>query len=66
MAGYVAGLWLFGLILSTIAFTALFLRVERRSSLAGILVVGAITLGSALLLGWLLNIRWPAGILIPQ
>jgi FtsH-binding integral membrane protein len=66
MAGYVVGLWLFGLIVSTAVFTALFLRVERRSPVLSIIFVTGITLGTAMLLGWLLNIRWPAGLLIPR
>lgn len=63
MASYIAGLWLVGLPVATIAFTIMFLRIERRASPLVMAIVTGITMGAALLLGQLLNIRWPAGIL---
>lgn len=63
MASYIAGLWLVGLPLATIAFAIIFLRVERKAPPLVMAIVTGITMGAALLLGQLLNIRWPNGIL---
>lgn len=65
MVLYVFGLWLFGLFIATISFAVLFLRIERRASLVSIVIVTGITVGTAVVLGQLLNIRWPAGLLLP-
>lgn len=65
MTLYVFGLWLLGLFIATVGFAALFLRIERRASLVSIVIVTGITVGIAVVLGQLLNIRWPSGLLLP-
>lgn len=65
MAFYIFGLWLLGLFIATIGFAALFLRIERRASFVPIIIVTGITIGTAVVLGQLLNIRWPSGLLLP-
>lgn len=64
MIAYLAGLWLFGLIIATVAFTVAFLHFERGARWHVILFMTAFTLVTAILLGRLMMIQWPSGILI--
>jgi beta-lactamase regulating signal transducer with metallopeptidase domain len=63
MLAYVVGLWATGLWVSTIVFTAAFLRIEHRSGPIQIVIVTGITLTTAYALGRLLNVTWPSGFL---
>lgn len=63
MFAYIVGLWLTGLWVSTIVFTAAFLRIEYKASIAKIALIAGITLGTAWALGRMLNVTWPPGYL---
>jgi hypothetical protein len=63
MFAYILGLILTGLWVSTIVFTAAFLRIEYKASLAKIALIAGITLGTAWALGRMLNVTWPPGYL---